>query len=131
MSGRTNEPAPAARLPRSTPAGGQALLPTNPYTAHEAAVLLGCSPDTLERHYGDLHGYRVGRRIRFPRWAIDRLVRDPSAGDGGDLRDSGTPLTRVLMLLPLLSDNERMRVAQAALTAGSPMAGTAHVEPRA
>jgi excisionase family DNA binding protein len=92
------------------------------YSVREAAARLGCSVDALERHYGELRGYRVGRRILFPRWAIDRLVIDPDApeaidpnGPGGT--GGGTPVERVLALLPLLSGAERVRIAQAALTA--------------
>jgi hypothetical protein len=91
------------------------------YSVREAAGLLGCSVDALERHHTDFRGYRVGRRIFFPRWAIDRLVCDPEASGSGDAAQgspAGSPVERVLALLPLLSDGERVRVAQAALTPG-------------
>jgi hypothetical protein len=91
------------------------------YSVREAAGLLGCSVDALERHFADFHGYRVGRRILFPRWAIDRLVGTPPADDppvGG--AGLGSPVERVLKLVPLLSAGDRVRVAQAALTPASP-----------
>ena len=97
------------------------------YSVREAAALLGCSVDALKRHHSELHGYRVGRRILFPRWAIDRLVCDPDASDAPHLNESagapvaGSPVERVLALLSLLSESERVRVATVAL---SPVAAT-------
>jgi hypothetical protein len=93
----------------------------NPYSVREAAALLGVSPDAIEANYAQLGGRRVGRRILIPRWAVDRLVCAPpdEGGGGGESGDAdGTPpLERVLALLPLLAPEERLRVAQAALTA--------------
>jgi excisionase family DNA binding protein len=97
------------------------------YSVRQAAALLGCSVDALERHHGELHGYRVGRRILFPRWAIDRLVCDPDASDAPSQDGStfasvaGSPVERVVALLSLLSESERVRVATVAL---SPVAAT-------
>jgi hypothetical protein len=84
----------------------------------EAAALLGVSPDAIEANYAQLGGRRVGRRILIPRWAVDRLVCEPDDADGGAGRgEDGTPLERVLALLPLLAPEERLRVAQVALAA--------------
>ena len=114
--------APAQLAPRGVPhpppagRGGRTSPASVAYSVREAAALLGCSVHALERHYSEFHGYRVGRRILFPRWAIDRLVGDPDGPDRGDGGEAGAPVERVLTLLPLLSSSERVRVAQAALS---------------
>jgi hypothetical protein len=82
---------------------------TRPFSESETARLLCCIPDGLERHHKELKGFWVGRRIYFPRWAIDRLVADPD----GELDQP--PVERALVMLPLLTPAERLRVAQAAL----------------
>ena len=114
--------APAQLAPRGVPhpppagRGGRTSPASVAYSVREAAALLGCSVDALERHYGDFHGYRVGRRILFPRWAIDRLVCAPEGAASGGAGDAGAPVERVLTLLPLPSGSERVQVAQAALS---------------
>jgi hypothetical protein len=85
----------------------------------EAAALLGVSPDAIEANYAQLGGRRVGRRILIPRWAVDRMLRDPRDADRGGDEDGTPPLERVLALLPRLAPEERVRVARAAL-AGPP-----------
>ena len=108
---------------RKGPSPTELRLPGRPavYSVREAAALLGCSVDALERHYADFHGYRVGRRILFPRWAVDRLVSEPVATDPTDgAIGSGSPVERVLSLLPLLSTSDRVRVAQVALSPAGP-----------
>jgi hypothetical protein len=97
---------------RSRLAGGPVV-----YSVREAAALLGCSVDALERHYADFHGYRVGRRILFPRWAIERLISDPrTTGATDDANRDGSPVEYVLSMLPFLSTSDRVRVAQTALS---------------
>ena len=94
-----------------------------PYSAQEAADLLGVSHDSLTRHYETVHGFRLGARVLFPRWAVDRLVADPAgsvpSGAGGPVGprepEEAPAVERVLALLPLLSSDELRRVARAVL----------------
>lgn len=85
---------------------------SRPYSAREAAALLGVSHDTLTRHYESVHGYRLGARVLFPRWAVDRLVADPGAV--GEIGEAPT-VERVLALLPLLSADDLRKVTRAVL----------------
>jgi hypothetical protein len=94
----------------------------------EAAALLGVSEDAIEGNYQDLEGFRIGRRILIPRRVVDRVTgapdHEPGAGRAGGGEPGGDPappaLERVLALLPLLAPDERVAVAQAALSPGPP-----------
>ena len=97
--------------------------PRRPYSVREAAALLGVSEDAIEGNYQDLEGFRIGRRILIPRRVVDRLTGasgDEPGGRGGDGEPAGAPappaLERVVALLPLLAPDERVAVAQAALS---------------
>jgi hypothetical protein len=122
MSGRNGgargDSRPAGgRRPRARegPAPGTANGPSRAYSAREASALLGVSPDTLTRHYESVHGYRLGTRVLFPRWAVDRLVTDPEAA-GRDADADRTPaVDRVLALLPLLKPDDLRTVTRAIL----------------
>ena len=104
--------------------------PRRPYSVREAAALLGVSEDAIEGNYQDLEGFRIGRRILIPRRVVDRVTGTPgdepdagggSGGGGGLAGDPAPPaLERVLALLPLLAPEERLRVAQAALSPAPP-----------
>ena len=88
-----------------------------PYSAREAAALLGVSHDLLTRHYESVHGFRLGARVLFPRWAVDRLVTDPEAGRAGAAEQPGEApaVERVLALLALLSADDLRTVTRAIL----------------
>jgi hypothetical protein len=91
---------------------------SRPYSATEAAALLGVSHDTLTRHFESLHGFRLGARVLFPRWAVDRLVADPDGGHAGAAEESPAetrPVERVLALLALLSTDDLRAVTRAIL----------------
>ena len=111
---------------RSTAAGG--APPRRPYTVREAAALLGVSADVIEGNYRDLEGFRIGRRILIPRRVVDRVTGTPGdapdadrAPGGAESPAAGPPaLERVLALLPLLAPDERVAVAQAALSPTPP-----------
>jgi len=117
---------------RAAAAGGHrrpGAPPQRPYSVREAAALLGVSPDAIVGNYRDLEGFRVGRRILIPRRVVDRLTGAPGGEDDGrDLRDGtgetvgdpAPPVERVLALLPLLAPDERVAVAQAALSPAPP-----------
>jgi hypothetical protein len=89
-----------------------------PYSAREAAGLLGVSHDSLTRHFESLHGFRLGARVLFPRWAVDRLVAAPAAEGrtGGEaVTEGASALERVLVLLSLLSSDDLRTVTRALL----------------
>jgi hypothetical protein len=83
-------------------------------------VLLGVSRDTLTRHLESVHGFRLGARVLFPRWAVDRLVADPDAGRAGAAgnpsAETRMPVERVLALLALLSTDDLRTVTRAILS---------------
>lgn len=85
-------------------------LPPQPYSVKEAAQLLGLSEDHIARRFTDFQGFRTGSRILIPRHAVDPLVYGPQG--------EKPPVDRVLAYLPVLSEQERKRVAIAALTEG-------------
>ena len=99
------------------PDGPPRRRPSRAYSAQEASALLGVSHDTLTRHYQDVHGYRLGARVLFPRWAVDRLVTDPEAAGRDDAasRARAPVVDRVLELLPLLTPDELRKVTRAIL----------------
>ncbi len=121
----TKKAVPPSREPSAGGGGRHGAPPRRPYSVREAAALLGVSPDAIEGNYRDLEGVRVGRRILIPRRVVDRVTGAPGdepgtgGGDGGDGAPAGDPappaLERVLALLPLLTGDERVAVAQAAL----------------
>jgi hypothetical protein len=77
--------------------------------------LLGVSHDSLTRHYISMHGFRLGARVLFPRWAVDRLVTDPEAA-ARHAEPAQTPaVERVLALLPLLKPDDLRKVTRAIL----------------
>jgi hypothetical protein len=114
--------APAER--QTPPAGAREPRtgsPGPPYSVRDAAALLGVSQDAVEANYRQLDGFRVGRRILIPRRVVDGLagtscgaVDEPD--ESGRDRVQAPPLERVLALLPLLAPEERVRVAQVALS---------------
>ena len=118
---------------RGTPSGGTAVEEAGragtvgrapdvgrwgrPYSAREAAALLGVSHDTLTRHYKSVHGFRLGARVLFPRWAVDRLIVSPDAGRAGaaEKTSEAPAVERVLALLALLSGDDLRTVTRAIL----------------
>lgn len=66
-------------------------------TVQEVAKILKVSPVTIRRHidHGDLSAVRVGRRVRVPKEALDRLVRplEPRASPRKRAAARGKPLT--------------------------------------
>jgi excisionase family DNA binding protein len=97
--------------PEARTAGG----PSRAYSAAEAAALLGVSHDTLTKHYRSVHGYRLGTRVLFPRWAVDRLITDPEAGGRDEGAEQTPAVDRVLALLPLLKVDDLRTVTRAIL----------------
>ena len=73
-------------------------------TVDEAARLLGVSRglayELVAR--GELPALRLGRRRVVPRMAIDALIADACAKDGGDSEPSGPP--------PQMPERRRLRV---------------------
>lgn len=86
------------------PPGGDQGTKPKPYTAPQAAALLGVSVDTVQRHHADLGGFRVGERILIPRHRVDTLLEG----------DEPT-FARATALLGLLSAAERVELARVAL----------------
>jgi hypothetical protein len=123
----TRQTVPPSREPTAGGGGPRGASPRRPYSVREAAALLGVSQDVIEGNYQDLEGFRIGRRILIPRRVVDRLTGAP--GDdpsecGGECEPAGDQappaLERVLALLPLLAGDERVAVAQAALSPAPP-----------
>lgn len=85
--------------------------PPPPYSVKEVAELLGLSEDHVADNYAAFQGLKAGRRILIPRHAVDPLVYGPEG--------EKAPVERVLAHLPALTDDERRRVAVAALTQGA------------
>ena len=122
MATRTTKQAtPPSRTPASEGHGPPGAPPRRPYSVREAAALLGVSEDAIEGNYRDLEGIRIGRRILIPRRVVDRVTGapgdEPDAGVGPTGDTAPPAFERVLALLPLLAPEERLLVAQAALTA--------------
>ena len=88
-----------------------------PYSAREAAALLGISHDTHTHRYWSVHGFRLGVRVIFLRWDIDRMVADPEAGRAGAAEQPGeaSVVERVLALLAFLSAVDLRTVTRAVL----------------
>ena len=128
----TKQTVPPSWAPAAEGHGPPGAPPRRPYSVREAAALLGVSADVIEGNYHDLEGFRIGRRILIPRRVVDRLTGAPGGeADGRDERgerdgtgetagDPTPPVERVLALLPLLARDERVAVAQAALSPAPP-----------
>ena len=126
----TKQALPPTRGAAAGNGGPPGAPPRRPYSVREAAVLLGVSADVIEGNYRDLDGFRIGRRILIPRRVVDRLRGAPRGEDDESGERSGTSetagdpappaLERVLALLPLLAPDERVAVAQAALSPAPP-----------
>lgn len=91
--------------------------PQRPYRVKDAAQLLGVSEDTIARGFAELGGAKVKGTILIPRHRVDALVYGPDAGK--------PPVERVLETLPVLSFEDRVKVARAALAVGQEGAPTA------
>ena len=89
----------------------------SPYiTAKEAAQMLGLSGSGIRKWIatGQLRGVKFGAKL----WRIERASVEARLPKPAKPAPEPTPLELVLAQLPALSEDERKRVAVAALTGG-------------